>query len=196
MAPRRTTPRKAPLRGVVFLDRDGTINTAPEHRYITEWEQFRFLPGALGAIRKLRDHGMPVIVVSNQSGVGRGLMSKTALARITRSMRAEVRRAGGHMEAIYYCTHHPDDGCRCRKPHPGMLRKAARERRIDLKRSFLVGDTETDVLTARSAGCRPVLVLTGRQTRTTSRHLTAPPDRIVKDLPQAVRWILRETKSE
>ncbi len=183
-------------RSAIFLDRDGTINKPPKHRYITRWEEFEFIPGALRALRRLNARKQLVIIISNQSGVARGILSRTTLEKTTRKMLKSIRQSGGRVHAVYYCTHHPDNSCACRKPHIGMLKKAARRFSIDLKRSFVVGDTEADVLMARSAGCRKVLVLTGRRTRQTARQLLVPPDRIVKDLEQAVRWILHQQAKE
>lgn len=182
---------KKNLRPAVFLDRDGTINVPPEHRHITRWEEFRFVPGALRAIRRLSKAGWILVVASNQSGVGRKAMTRAALSGITRRMLQEIRRSGGRIDAVYYCLHPPASGCSCRKPRLGMLEKAARALKIDLRKSFVVGDTETDVLMGRAAGCRSILVLTGHQTRKTARRLVVPPDKIVPNLEEAARMILR-----
>lgn len=190
----RTKPVKRT--GAIFLDRDGVINTPPAGRYISGWGQFRFLPDALKTLRRFKKAGDRVIVVSNQSGVGRGIMTKRQLTEITRKMLAAIRTSGGHLDAVYYCTHPPEKGCRCRKPHPGMLKKAARRFPIDLEKSFFIGDSETDILTGRSVGCRTILVLTGRHTQKTAKHLAIPPDRISANLTQAMRWIARERRKE
>lgn len=181
-------------RAAVFLDRDGTINVPPRKRYVTRWEEFRFLPGTLEALQRLSRAGWLLVVVSNQSGVERGLLSRPALREITRRMLGAIRRSGGRVQAVYYCTHHPDRGCPCRKPRAGMLRRANRRFSIDLKRSFMVGDSERDVRMAKAAGCRPLLVLTGHHTRGSARRLSAAPERIFRDLGQAARWILRRTQ--
>ena len=183
-------------RGVIFLDRDGVINLPPTGRYISGWDQFRFLPDVLKTLHRLKKRGERVIVISNQSGVGRGQMTKPELTRITRKMLAEIRKNGGHLEAVYYCTHHPDKGCRCRKPHPGLLKKAAARFPIDLKKSFFIGDSETDILAGRSAGCRTILVLTGRHTKATAKQLVTQPDRISPNLTQAIRWIDQQRRQE
>ena len=183
-------------RGAIFLDRDGVINAPSIGRYISRWDQFRFLPDVLKTFRRLRKRGDRVIVISNQSGVGRGHMTKQELTRITQNMLAEIRKNGGHLEAVYYCTHHPDKGCRCRKPHPGLLTKAAGRFPIDLKKSFFIGDSETDILAGRSAGCRTILVLTGRHTKATAKHLVTQPHRISANLTQAIRWIDQQRRKE
>ncbi len=189
---RKTTKRT----GAIFLDRDGVINTPPETRYVDNWGQFQFLPDVLKTLHLLKKQGNRVIIVSNQAGVGRGIMTKRELTEITRKMLAAIREKEGRVDAVYYCTHHPDNDCRCRKPHTGLLKKAARRFPIDLKKSFFIGDSETDILTGRSAGCRTILVLTGRHTRKTAKHLVTQPDRISKNLSQAVRWIAQDRRKE
>ncbi len=191
----RAPARDGKSHGAIFLDRDGVINACPQERYITDWKQFRFLPGALEALRLLKERGKKVIVLSNQSGVGRGIFPRQRLTSITREMLRSIRKAGGRIQAVYYCTHRPENGCPCRKPRSGMLRKAARRFAVDLKRSFLVGDSEVDIRMGRSGGCRTVLVLSGRHSRSTARRLSVSPDRIAQGLPQAVRWILRQQRN-
>jgi histidinol-phosphate phosphatase family protein len=181
-------------RGAIFLDRDGVINACPAGRYVTKWQEFRFLPGVLDALWDLRCHRQIVIVASNQSGVGRGVMTAGQLAVLTRQMLKAIREAGGRVHAVYTCPHHPEAGCLCRKPRPGLLFQAARRFAIDLKRSFVVGDDGTDILMGKSVGCRTVLVLSGRQSRVTAKRLPVAPDRIAADLPRAVRWILQEKR--
>jgi len=151
------------------------------------------VPGTLEAIRRLASRKIPVIIVSNQSGVARGILSKKQLDSINRKMLHAIRQAGGKIRKVYYCTHHPEKNCSCRKPRTGMLLKAAFRFGIDLKKSYLVGDSETDILMARSAGCRNALVLSGRHTRASAKHLSVQPDRVWKDLRAAVRWILQDS---
>ncbi len=182
--------------GAIFLDRDGVINLPPAGRYISNWDQFRFLPDVLKTLHRLKKRGDRIIVISNQSGVGRGIMTKRQLTEVTRKMVTAIRKSGGHLDAVYYCTHHPEKSCRCRKPHPSMLQQAARRFAIDLKKSFFIGDSETDILTGRSVGCRTILVLTGRHTKETAKHLATQPDRISRNLTQAVRWIAQERIKE
>lgn len=177
--------------GAVFLDRDGVINRATAKRYVTRWSEFQFLPGALRALRRLEGDGRKVVILSNQAGVGRGIMSRSQLDLITRRMLAAIRRAGGRVDAVYYCTHTPGAGCGCRKPKTGLIRRACRRLRIDPERSFLVGDNATDIQMGHSARCRTVLVLSGVSTRRDARGMAARPDRVARDLAQAIQWILR-----
>ncbi len=182
--------------GAVFLDRDGVINVSPKRRrYITRWGEFRFLPGTLSALKKLRAARRPVILVSNQAGVGRGLFSKADLEEITRNMLRMIRSAGGRIDAVYYCTHTPERRCPCRKPRTGLLRKAARRFSLDLGRSIIVGDNATDIEMGQHAGCRTALVLTGVTSRTAAKKLARPPDFIARDLNGAIRWIMKAGKT-
>ena len=180
-------------RPAVFLDRDGVINENVDGAYVHGWETFRFLPGAVEAIAALKRAGCPVVVVTNQGGVGRGHMTEAALQEIHRQMVAAIEAGGGAVDAVMYCPHHPDAGCDCRKPQPGMFGRAAAALGIDLARSVLVGDHVTDLEAAAAAGCRPILVLSGRGRSARAAvashpHLTGVE--IVEDLPAAVRLIL------
>jgi histidinol-phosphate phosphatase family protein len=149
------TPRSA-----VFLDRDGVINRRrPDH--VKSWSEFEFLPTALDALRTLCDDGATVVVVTNQSAIGRGLMTFAELESIHRRMLDEVRATGGDIAAIYSCPHVPEAGCTCRKPAIGLLELAADDLRLSLGNSVLVGDSDSDLGAARSAGCQPVLVSHG-----------------------------------
>ncbi len=181
--------------GAVFLDRDGVINQTPAKRYVTTWREFRFLPGTLRALRRLSGDGRKVVILSNQAGVGRGIMSRSQLDLITRRMLAAIRRGGGRIDAVYYCTHPPQARCRCRKPRTGLLRRACRRFRVDPGRSFTVGDNATDVAMGHAAGCRTVLVLSGMSSRGDARRMPVRPDRIARALPEAVHWILHARPS-
>ncbi|MBI1953050.1 MAG: HAD-IIIA family hydrolase [Candidatus Omnitrophica bacterium] len=180
------------MRAAVFLDRDGVINVRPQGRYVTRAEEFEFLPGVLPALRRLTRSGQQIFVVSNQSGVGRKVMSRRALTGVTRKMLRGIERSGGKIRAVYYCTHAPRLACACRKPRTGLLLKAARRWRLDLARSSVIGDDTVDVAMGRAAGCRTVLVLSGKQTRASAKKLPVRPDKIAADLSAAVRWILQE----
>ena len=182
------------MRGAIFLDRDGVINHPPTKRYVTRWSEFRFLPGTLRALRRLNGDGRKVVILSNQAAVGRGIMPRSQLELITRRMLAAIRRAGGRVDAVYYCTHIPETRCGCRKPKTGLIRRACRQHRIDPGRSFLVGDNATDVVMGHAAGCRTVLVLSGVSTRRDARAMEDRPDRVARDLPAALTWILRQSK--
>lgn len=172
--------------GAVFLDRDGVIN---ENRsdYVKTWEEFRFLPGALLALRELAATPLRVLVVTNQSAIGRGLTSAETAAEIDDRMRRLVARVGGRIDGVYRCPHTPSDGCECRKPRPGLLLRAAAEWGVDLGRSYCVGDKLTDLDAGAAVGCRGILVETGEgasQDRVRAGAYAGAPD-----LGHAVRLI-------
>ena len=153
-------------RRAVFLDRDGTINV--EKEYLHRVGDFELIPVAGEAVRLLNDAGFLVIVVTNQSGIGRGYYDEAALEEVHRHMELELARFGASVDACYFCPHHPLHGigdyrkeCACRKPLPGMLLQAAEDWAIDLSASFIVGDKVADVEAGLMAGCLPLLVRTG-----------------------------------
>ena len=150
----------------VFLDRDGTINM--EREYLHRPGEFAFIPGAPEAISLLKEAGFLVIVVTNQSGIARGLFDEAAVHRLHRYMDEQLALHGTSVDAYYLCPHHPQHGsgdyrraCGCRKPLPGMLIEAAGDFSINLSASYVVGDKLADVTAGLAAGCRPLLVRTG-----------------------------------
>ena len=176
----------------VFLDRDGTISE--DVGYLNDVSQFRMFPFAAEAIRRLNDANLPVIVVTNQSGVGRGFFAESMVHIVHEEMTQQLAAAGAHLTAIYYCPHTSDDDCQCRKPKPGMLRQAAREHSVDMARSFVVGDRYGDVELAQANGGRGVLVKTGygaEDLRVNGASWARLPDFVADDLADAVDWILR-----
>lgn len=149
------------LRSAVFLDRDGVINrNRTDH--VKSWSEFEFLPGVLQSLRVLAQLAWPIIVVSNQAAIGRGLVSREMVEDIHRRMTLMVEKAGGRIDAVLYCPHRPDEGCMCRKPANGLLLRAAEDLHLDLARSFMVGDAASDIYAASAVGCQPILVKTGR----------------------------------
>lgn len=178
-------------RPAVFLDRDGVLNyNRPDH--IKTPEEYLPVPGAAEAVARLKRDGWVVIVVSNQSGLARGLFSEEALAAIMAKMQAVLAAAGGTVDAVYYCPHAPGSGCDCRKPAPGLLLRAAREHGLDLGRSYFVGDKASDIECGRAAGLRTVLVETGLPEERPD-PADVRPDYQARDLPGAVAWILHES---
>ncbi|MXY99966.1 D-glycero-beta-D-manno-heptose 1,7-bisphosphate 7-phosphatase [Candidatus Poribacteria bacterium] len=160
----------------IFLDRDGVINrNPPDWGYVRTWEEFDFIPNALKALRALTGNGYRVIVVTNQAGIGRGLFSETNLKDIHSRMVVDIRNAGGSIDSIYYCPHHPEAGCECRKPKPGMLICAAREHNIELPNAYLIGDSTTDIEAGQRAGASTFLVLTGHGKKSYQNYIKATP---------------------
>jgi D-glycero-D-manno-heptose 1,7-bisphosphate phosphatase len=150
-----TTKAKGPA---IFLDRDGVINCRRPNDYVLDWSQFVFVPGIREALKQLASLRLPMIVISNQAAVGKGLLDSAGLEAITARMNEALLADGTVLAAAYYCTHRPDENCPCRKPKPALLETAAQDFNVNLNRSIFVGDSETDVLAARAAGCAPILL--------------------------------------
>ncbi|MBN1217543.1 MAG: HAD family hydrolase [Anaerolineae bacterium] len=176
----------------VFLDRDGVIcENRPDH--VKSWSEFRFLPGVKESIAALSRPGLPIIIVTNQAAIGRGLVSAEVVENIHRRMVAELTAYGGRIDRVVCCPHLPEDNCDCRKPKPGMLLQVAREMDIDLTRSYLIGDTVTDLLAGQQVGSQTFLVLTGRgfQQLWPAVRLLSGRFNISRNLMQATTQILK-----
>jgi D-glycero-D-manno-heptose 1,7-bisphosphate phosphatase len=178
----------------VFLDRDGVL--VREVDYLSDPSQISVLPGVPRALKALRAEGFKLIVVTNQSGVARGYFSLTTLGKIHRELKRRLAKSGAKWDALYFSPHAHDSRHPWRKPGIGMLKAARRRFGLDLKTSYFVGDTTTDVQAARNAGCVPILVRTGKGGRD-GKHPKAKADKICRDLAAAARWIrARERKGE
>ena len=150
------------MRQCVFLDRDGVVNVKPKPgEYIRSWEEFQLIPEVVDWIRLFNALGLLVIVVTNQRGVARGIMSQSDLDRIHQGMRAELDRAGAHIDDVFCCVHQ-EGACDCRKPRPGMILEAARKWDIDLGQSLMIGDSARDRELALTSGMRFVAVDEGK----------------------------------
>lgn len=167
----------------VFLDRDGTL--IEEVNYLSRVEDLRLFPFTANAVRLLKDAGFLVIVVTNQSGIGRGIYTEADMHRIHEAIQTEL---SGAIDAFYFCPHLPDDGCKCRKPKPGMIECALSDFDIDLKHSWMIGDKKIDVEAGMAASLKTALVLTGYGEQDRSM-LEFKPTIIASDLEQAVRNI-------
>ncbi|MDL2275358.1 D-glycero-beta-D-manno-heptose 1,7-bisphosphate 7-phosphatase [Desulfosarcina sp. OttesenSCG-928-G10] len=176
----------------VFLDRDGVIN-ADSPDYIRHADAFHPIPGSLQAISRLTRVQVPVIVITNQSGIGRGLFSMADLDAIHRKLHQMTTACGGTITDIFFCPHRPDEGCDCRKPLPGLLIQASLRHRIDLSAAVMIGDSAKDILAGKAAGCgRTLLVKTGNGRDALARLSAAGdlPDDVVDDLGAAVTVLL------
>jgi D-glycero-D-manno-heptose 1,7-bisphosphate phosphatase len=162
---------------LVILDRDGTINEDSED-FVKTADEWTPLPGALEAIARLNHAGWHVVVASNQSGLGRGLFDVSALNAMHAKMHSLLALVGGRIDAIFYCPHAPDDGCRCRKPEPGLFEQIGERYAIDLHGVPMVGDSARDVMASVNVGCEPHLVLTGKGAAHRGRTL---PDTYAKE---------------
>jgi len=148
-----------------FLDRDGVINRkAPEGQYVTCWEDFQILPGVIEGITKLNRAGFCVVVVTNQRCVAKGLLTEAELKSLHQKMSDRLAQAGATIDAIYYCPHETESPCSCRKPAPGMLLEAARSYGLDLAASWMIGDSDIDILAGKNAGCKTVRLSAERAT--------------------------------
>ncbi len=182
-----TAPAAGPAR-ILFLDRDGVI--IEDAQYIRDPERVRLLPGAAEALRRARAAGWRIVGLSNQSGIGRGLYGEADFAAVQRRVDAELERAGAGLDALYYCPHAPEAGCRCRKPGLGLLEEAAGRFVWSAAASWLVGDKASDVALALTAGLRACLVLTGEGARQAALLPPGAPVVVVDDLAAAVTRLL------
>ena len=176
----------------VFIDRDGTINK--DVPYCSRPEDFQLLPSVAEGIRLLNQRGLKVVVVTNQSGVARDYFTEDMLSQIHRKMQLELAQGGASVDAIYYCPHHPDSHCNCRKPQPSMLLHAARELDLDVSHSYVIGDGDMDIQMGKTVGCQTILVPESIEAQ--ERKRTPEPDFVAPTLYDAAKWIVDQLKSE
>ncbi|MBE9527601.1 MAG: HAD family hydrolase [Proteobacteria bacterium] len=177
----------------VFLDRDGTINV--DTGYMSDPEALELLPGAAAAIKELNLKRIPVVVVSNQSAVARGYATEEQVESVNARLIELLDAEDAYLDALYFCAHHPDDGCVCRKPAPGLIDSASEKHSIDTARSYVVGDKRSDMELARAVGATAVMVMTGLGEVELKRSEKAP-DFAAADLGKAVKWILAQMENE
>ncbi len=181
------------MRRAVFLDRDGTL-TAETGKYITHPDALQILPGVLPALRLLTEAGFRLFLFTNQAGVGKGHLTLEMLTAIHAHLQTQIEAAGGHLEAIYFCPHHPNVGCECRKPKSGLLLQAAQERDVDLSTSIVIGDSIRDIVAGHSVGAMTLLVQTGHTTAFDPHDFPPPhPDQIFPSLLEASEWLISQS---
>ena len=173
----------------VFVDRDGTM--AKDVNYCRHPDDFELFLNTARAIKLLNQHGFKVIVITNQSGIARGYFTEETLAQIHEKMKSELAKEGACIDGIYYCPHHPDDNCDCRKPKPKLVLQAAKEHDIDLKHSFVVGDLPLDIDMGKAVGCKTILLLDSPQ-----EDMNISPDYIASDLLEATQYVLQWENKE
>ncbi len=188
----------------VFLDRDGTINE--QMGYINHICRFQLLPGAAEAIGKLNDASIPVVVVTNQSGLARGYFPESLLGDVHGKMEKQLAEKGAHVDGIYICPHHPEakeekfrENCNCRKPKTGLFEAAVKDLNIDLAGSYVVGDRWSDLKAAHKCGAKGILVLTGYgrgDYEYIGPQQQVQPHFVAEDLDRAVEWILSDLKEK
>ena len=177
----------------IFLDRDGTLNEDPG--FLRSASDLKLLPGVATALARLKSAGARLVVVTNQSGVGRGLLTLRDLEAIHARLEGLLEQGDAALDAIYFCPHHPDDGCRCRKPATGMVDRAVSELQADLRKAYVVGDHAGDIQLANAAGVKSILVTSGQvdqQALTMLRAAGAVPDMVAPSMTEAVEWILND----
>jgi len=181
----------------VFLDRDGTL--APDVPYCSRPEDFNLFEDVPRGIKKLNDNGFIVIVITNQSGIARGYFTEEKLSKIHDKLKRELNEVGAYVDGIYYCPHHPDDGCNCRKPSIGLFEKAIKDYDIDVKSSYLIGDRMLDIEAGYRIGCKNILVPENNHKEKVMKELERSkikPDKICKNFDEAVYWILNDSEKE
>jgi histidinol-phosphate phosphatase family protein len=168
------------------LDRDGTLIV--ERNYLSKPEEVELIPGTVEGLRDLIKLGFGLVVITNQSGIGRGYFDEAQLARINRRLNNLLAREGIILAGIYYCPHTPENRCRCRKPQTGLLERAATQLEFDPRRSFVIGDKACDIDLGRNAGATTILVQTGYGSRPAIQKLTSP-DYVARNVQDAARII-------
>lgn len=179
------------------MDRDGVINEYPgDFRYVTSWQEFRFLPGAAKAIEKLIGAGFAVFVVSNQAGVSKGLYTRKTLDSITGNMKKKLAGRGVRLAKVYYCIHQQEDNCSCRKPKTGLISQAINEVKkqggvLKISESYFIGDSIIDVQTGKAAGLKTILVFSGREKPGNRKNWPVMPDFTADNLSKAADLITK-----
>lgn len=191
-----------PGQQAVFIDRDGTLTE--EVGYVNHPRRLRLLPRTAEAIRRLNRSGLKAVMVTNQSGVARGYLSEEVLQAVNEALVSQLKAEGAYLDGLYICVHHPTEGkppyravCDCRKPEPGLLRRAAADLGLDLSRSWVVGDKIIDITAGRRAGAQSILVLTGYGLGEWEYRRSlwpSEPDHVAPDLLDAVDWILARSE--
>lgn len=160
------------MQKVIFVDRDGVINkNPPKSDYVKSWKEFKFLPGAIEGLKLLSDNNYQIIVVTNQAGIARKMMGEADLTKIHKNMQDELKEHGVKLKAIYYCPHHWNDGCNCRKPKPGMFLKAVEDYNFNITKAIFIGDKSSDKEVAQVTGCKFIQMLPDGNLFKAIRHL-------------------------
>ena len=174
---------------VAFLDRDGTI--IEDKIFLKTPEEIEFFPGSVEAIKILRKLGYKIVVISNQSGIGRGILTEEMVKKVNDCFMRILKENDAPVDALYFCPHHPDDHCRCRKPETGMIEKAVTELSLDSKNSVVIGDHLVDIKLGKNIGAKTILVLTGHGKNELEelKDTNIEPDFVANDLLEAVDWV-------
>ena len=180
------------MRKAVFLDRDGTL--IKDIPYINDPKLVELLPYVIEGLKMLKNLGFILIIVTNQSGIKRGYFDEDTLQRIHHKILHLLKEKGIEIDAIYYCPCLPDEGCECRKPNPGMIVQATEEFNIDLKKSYIIGDSWMDIGAGKSVGCTSILLFGREKDLSKLKKMNIAPDYIAKDFMDAVNYIIKQEK--
>ena len=182
------------MQRTIFLDRDGVINKDPggwaKNSYVTRQDDFFFIDGAIEALKKLKEAGYRICIVSNQGGISKGHFTQEDLDSVNEKMLAEIEKGGGRIDELYYCPHHDKDNCNCRKPKTGLIEQAIKKADVELKNTFIIGDDVRDIELGKKMEMKTIFVLSGKRSLSDVKNWPAQPDYIKKDLREAVEWIL------
>ncbi len=183
---------------IIFLDRDGVISIFTPNDFIKKWEEFKFLPDAIEGLKILTDAGYKIVIISNQSGVGKKIFTEEDLNEITENMKKILFTNGIEIYRVYYCTHTEKDNCNCRKPKPGLFLKAREEiGNIDFSKTFFIGDSEKDVIAGKTVGTKTILVLSGEtKSKKETEKWEIKPDYIFKNLKESAEFIIGRKNEE
>ncbi len=184
------------MQKVIFIDRDGVINRDPggwtKYSYITKWDEFFFIDGSIEALKRLKEAGYRICLISNQGGISKGYFTQSDLDKVNEKMLAKIEEGGGKINELYYCPHHDKDNCECRKPKTGLIEQALKKSDVDLKNTFIIGDSIRDIEAGKRMGMKTIFVLSGKTPASETKSWTIQADCIKKDLLEAVEWILRQ----
>jgi D,D-heptose 1,7-bisphosphate phosphatase len=179
----------------IFIDRDGTINV--DVHYLDNPDKFEMYPCVGEGVKKLKENGFKIIVITNQSGIARGYFTEKQLKNIHERMKKEFQKFGIVLDGIYYCPHHPDDNCNCRKPKTGLFEKAIKEHNIDVKKSYVVGDKILDIGAGKKIGATAILIPEPHvrdELLSKKNEWKHNPNYIANDMYDAVEYILSQKK--
>jgi histidinol-phosphate phosphatase family protein len=186
------------MQKVIFIDRDGVINRDPggwtKYSYVTKWDEFFFIDGSIKALRKLKDAGYRIYLISNQGGISKGYFTQKDLDKLNERMLQEIEKAGGKIDELYYCPHHDKDNCECRKPKTGLIEQAMRKMDVDCKKTFIIGDSIRDIEAGKRMGMKTIFVLSGKSPQSKVKDWHVQPDCTKKNLLEAVEWILENER--
>ena len=182
----------------IFIDRDGVVNRDPggwtRYSYVTKWEDFLFIDGSIEALKRLKDAGYRVCLISNQAGIAKGYFTISDLDKLNKRMLEAIEAGGGKIDELNYCPHEKTDMCNCRKPKTGMIEKALVGRDVDIKNTFVIGDDLRDIETGKKMGMKTILVLSGKTEKSSVEASKIKPDFIKNNLLEAVNFILENER--